>query len=432
MGRWPALPAAVGAHCADARAVGAPAGFAGGCWGNYAHRLNGNCLRMALRACGHGNQLRMALRACGNGNYLPSAFRAGAAALALALSPSFSHAQGWEPVAAPTTASLRGVSVPSEDVVWVSGARGTVARSADRGATWTVFNVPGADSLDFRDIEAFDASTAAVLSIGNGNDSRIYRTRDGGASWTLQFTNPDSAAFYDCFAFWSPDRGIAMSDPVDGRFRILRTDDGGTTWMPLPYASSPEALQGEAGFAASGGCVATAPGGHAWITTGGGTQTRILRTTDYGASWEAHPIAPIAAGASPRGAFAVAARDARTLVAVGGDYEQPANDSSNVALSTDGGVSWRPPSGRRPGGYRSGVAIVPGGDGRVLVAVGTSGTDYSSDGGESWTAADTLALNAVAFATDGTGWAVGPRGRVARWRGGFGANYIRITKESDR
>lgn len=340
--------------------------------------------------------------------------------------------QAWELVEAPTTTSLRGVSAPSEQVVWVSGARGAVARSVDAGRTFALMRVPGADSLDFRDIEAFDAMTATVLSIGNGSDSRIYRTTDGGTTWSLQFTNPDSAAFYDCFSFWSPQRGIAMSDPVGGRFRILRTADGGMTWTVLPPESSPVSLDGEAGFAASGGCVVTGPGGHAWIATGGGPQSRMLHSQDYGATWSVAPVSPIAAGAPPRGTFAVAAADGHYLAAVGGDYEQPTMDASNMALSQDGGMTWRAPTGRRPGGYRSGISFVPGTGGRMLVTVGTSGTDYSIDAGESWVAADTLPLNAAAFVSPRAGWAVGPRGRIVRWRAAVALTPIRIEKQDEQ
>lgn len=338
-------------------------------------------------------------------------------------------AQRWEVVAAPTTTSLRGVSAPSAEVVWVSGAGGAVARSTDGGDTWIRADVPGADSLDFRDIAAFDAATAYVLSIGNGAQSRIYRTADGGRTWALQFTNPDSAAFYDCFAFWDAQRGIAMSDPVDGRFRILVTDDGGAAWRPVAPAAAPEALAGEAGFAASGTCVATGAPGEAWIVTGGGARARALHTMDYGATWSAGDVTPIAAGAPPRGAFSVAFAGDGRLVATGGNYEAPADTSGIVALSTDRGATWRAVTGPVPGGYRSGVAVVPGTSGQVVVAVGTSGTDYSLDGGRSWIPADTLALNAVVFARPDRGWAVGPRGRVVRWTGEFRTGLPRSAKD---
>lgn len=340
-------------------------------------------------------------------------------------------AQGWEPMPAPTTTSLRGVSVPSDSVVWVSGAGGTVARTVDRGATWQLVSVPGADSLDFRDIEAFDARTAYVLSIGNGALSRIYATRDGGTTWSLQFANADSSAFYDCFAFWDRDRGIAMSDPVRGHFRILSTGDGGATWRAHDAAASPRALEGEAGFAASGTCVVTGTGGRAWIATGGGPRTRVLRSADFGRTWSAHDVAPIAAGAAPRGAFSVAASGSGTVVATGGNYEKPGDSTGTVGLSSDDGATWRAPRGARPRGYRSGVAAVPGAA-RALVAVGTSGTDYSLDGGERWIPADTVALNAVAFASPSSGWAVGPRGLVVRWRGAFPPRRVPMSGKDSR
>lgn len=354
------------------------------------------------------------------------------AAIALLLCGASVQGQGWRPVQAPTTTSLRGVSVPQPSVVWVSGARGAVARSTDAGRSWQLVSVPGADSLDFRDIEAFDADTAYVLSIGNGDASRIYKTTDGGRNWRLQYTNPDSAAFYDCFAFWDERRGIAMSDPVGGRIRVLTTEDGGESWRVMPAAASPAALEGEAGFAASGTCVLTGEPGDAWIITGGGARSRAHRTTDFGASWQVGDIAPIPAGAAPRGAFSAALVAAERMVATGGNYEQPTDTTGVVALSSDGGATWRAPAGPVPRGYRSGVAVVATDRGEVLVAVGTSGTDYSLDGGESWIPADTVALNAVAFTSDGAGWAVGPRGRVMRWQGGFPVRIRQRGKDGDR
>src|SRR5881628_3758828 len=72
-----------------------------------------------------------------------------------------------------TTASFRGLSVVNEKIVWASGTGGTVIRTIDGGKRWNVMTVPGAENLDFRDIEAFDANTAYILSIGNGENSRI-------------------------------------------------------------------------------------------------------------------------------------------------------------------------------------------------------------------------------------------------------------------
>ena len=64
-----------------------------------------------------------------------------------------------------TKASLRGLSVVNEKVIWASGTGGTVIRTIDGGKSWKVMAVPGAEKLDFRDVEAFDAKTAYLSLI---------------------------------------------------------------------------------------------------------------------------------------------------------------------------------------------------------------------------------------------------------------------------
>lgn len=83
------------------------------------------------------------------------------------------------------TARLRGLSAVSDRVVWASGANGTIIRTQDGGSSWQPLAVPDAQTLDFRDIDAVDDRTAYVLSIGVGEASRIYKTMDAGATWTL-------------------------------------------------------------------------------------------------------------------------------------------------------------------------------------------------------------------------------------------------------
>src|SRR2546423_4418984 len=139
--------------------------------------------------------------------------------LALCLSTALSAiamAQ-WTLQTSGTTARLRGVSAVNSKVAWASGSRGTYLRTIDGGATWQASIIPGAEKLDFRDVDAFDANTAYLLSIGNGESSQIYKTTDGGQHWALQFTNHNSKAFFDAMAFWDANNGLAVSDPVDVR-----------------------------------------------------------------------------------------------------------------------------------------------------------------------------------------------------------------------
>ncbi|MHC5541349.1 WD40/YVTN/BNR-like repeat-containing protein, partial [Singulisphaera rosea] len=161
----------------------------------------------------------------------------------------------WAVSHAVTDVRLRGLGVVDADTVWASGGRGTFLRTVDGGLHWTTEVVPGASSLDFRDLHAWDSDNACLLSIGPGESSRIYRTDDGGKRWSLSYKNTDPKGFLDALAFWDEEHGLALGDPVDGRFTILATDDGGKSWQCLSSEGVPPALPGEGAFAASGTCL---------------------------------------------------------------------------------------------------------------------------------------------------------------------------------
>ena len=114
---------------------------------------------------------------------------------------------GWQPQTSGVTARLRGVSAVSALVAWASGANGTILRTTDGGRTWRPRPVAGAETLDFRDIDALNERVAYALSIGSGSASRIYKTSDGGEHWTLQFQNRDPKVFLDAMAFADETQG---------------------------------------------------------------------------------------------------------------------------------------------------------------------------------------------------------------------------------
>ncbi|HEX8722697.1 MAG TPA: hypothetical protein VF736_18920 [Pyrinomonadaceae bacterium] len=321
----------------------------------------------------------------------------------------------WVGQTSGTNVRLRGVSAASARVAWASGAGGTYARTTDGGRTWRASVVPGAAALDFRDVDAFDARTAYLLAIGEGDSSRIYKTTDGGRTWALQFRNRRPKAFYDCMAFWDERRGLAVSDPVGGRFLVVRTEDGGRTWEEIAPAGMPPALVGEGGFAASGTCVAVGGRNDAWFGTGGPEGPRVFRSRDGGRTWTAARV-PLAAGKAA-GVFSLAFAGGSRGVAVGGDYTKEQEPEGNSALTFDGGRTWQPVGAEgRPTGYRSCVAYVPGTRGLKLFAVGPSGSDYSADGGRTWKKLGAEGFHAVSLARRGVAaWAVGEQGRVARF-----------------
>lgn len=308
-----------------------------------------------------------------------------------------------------------GISPVDANVVWISGTRGTYARTTDGGATWQAATVPGADTLQFRDVHAVDAQTAYLLSIGSGASSRIYKTTDGGATWDLQFTNPEPGGFFDCMDFWDADHGIAFSDSFDGAFFLITTDDGGATWTRVPPERLPPASDGEGSFAASGTCLVAHGDSTAWVGTGAGASARVLKTTDRGQTWSVAET-PIVDGTPTSGIASLAFRDALHGAAFGGVIDKPDEHADNVAVTSDGGATWTLAGRPQFSGAVYGSAYVPGAPSPTLVAVGPKGMDYSVDNGTTWTRLDTLTHWSVAFATAQTGWAIGPEGRVTRIR----------------
>ncbi|GAA2272787.1 oxidoreductase [Nonomuraea roseoviolacea subsp. roseoviolacea] len=317
----------------------------------------------------------------------------------------------WDPRPTGVTARLRGLSPVSRDVAWASGSEGAVLRTADGGRTWERVSPPGTETLQFRDVQAFDARRAVVLSIGEGGDSRVYRTDDAGHTWSETYRNDEPKAFYDCMAFFDERHGLAMSDPVDGRFRILATEDGGRSWRVLPSSGMPEALPGEAGFAASGQCLVTAGGRDAWLASGGAERSRVFHSADRGRTWTVADT-PIPAGDPARGVFALAFRDRRQGLAVGGDYRPGQPSPAAAAVSGDGGATWRP-AATPPPAYRSGVTWLPHLP-FAAIAVGPSGSDVTLTGGRTWRTFDTGSFDTVSCTPDLSCWAAGENGRVAR------------------
>jgi photosystem II stability/assembly factor-like uncharacterized protein len=332
---------------------------------------------------------------------------AGAAlAQEVALSP-------WRAQTSPVTVELRGLAVVNGRVAWASGAKGTVLRTVD-GETWKVVPVPGAEKLDFRDIEAWDENTAIAMSIGPGEASNVYKTTDGGVTWRRVFANAEPAGFWDAITFWDRKHGVLFGDPVRGRFQVFTTDDGGESWKPAPEAGMPPALENEGAFAASGSCLVSGPGKRLAFVTGGAAESRVFVSTD-GAKTFLVSTSPVPAGAASKGLFSVAWLDEKTMLTVGGDYKQPTLEGVKAALSADGGAHWTAVSAAP--GFLSSVVRGPGKD-AVFVAVGLAGTGISGDGGKTWKAIDATPYNTAGFASVGrpAGFSVGPKGVIARWQ----------------
>src|SRR5262249_52086982 len=81
----------------------------------------------------------------------------------------------------------------------------------------------------------------------------------------------------------------------------------------------------------------------------------------------------------------------------------------------DGGRTWTLPQGRPPRGYRSAVVALPGSSKPTFIAVGPTGSDATTDDGQTWTPLADSGFHAVGFAGADAGWAVGEDGVIARF-----------------
>ncbi len=347
----------------------------------------------------------------------------------------------WTIQTSNSTADLRGIHSIGGGVAWASGTNGTVLRTEDGGYVWQSCTVPpGAEKLDFRGIQAFDANTAIVMSSGKGDLSRLYKTSDGCHSWKLVFTNPDKDGFWDAIHFDRGQWGWILGDPVGSRFVLFASDDEGRTWNRQlnEGLSADSATQGA--FAASNssltglyGAINFASGGTAGAFVYSLQQAEIcldncskedVATSENKSSWERREV-PIGSHSEASGIFSLAERRETTgpnwwkgkIVAVGGDYLKPDQSNATAAFSSDGGTTWNPAQ-TSPLGYRSAVAYEP--SFKTWITVGPNGTDVSTDDGKNWCALHPdPALHEAADADRNWNalslpFVVGPHGRIGK------------------
>lgn len=316
----------------------------------------------------------------------------------------------WQPQSVGTDASFRAVSMAGTEVVWIGGTKGTFVHTSDGGTTWQTGTVPDASNCDFRDVQAIDARTAYLMSAGPAEkgQARLYKTTDGGQTWSLCYQTQQPGVFFDGMDFWDKDHGIVFSDPVNNRWFILTTADGGKTWQPVPETALPLMEPGEAAFAASGTSLVVEGKRNVWIASGGSTAGRVFRSTDRGRTW-AVSVTPLPAGEAT-GLFGMQFFSAKAGMVVGGNYKQEQQPGANAAITRNGGQTWQLVSPTNPPGLKEGIALLPG---DRLLTVGPSGTSLSADLGQTWQALGTDGYHAVTC-TKGTCFAVGATGKVGK------------------
>jgi photosystem II stability/assembly factor-like uncharacterized protein len=294
----------------------------------------------------------------------------------------------------PLRTSIRGLSVVSDSVAWVSGSGGHIGISGDGGKTWAWQQLKGYEKSDFRDIEAFNAREAIIMS--SGTPALILKTTDGGTTWQEKYRNADSLYFLDAMAFADKSHGFILGDPINGQFLMLETKNGGQTWAEM--FNAPPAVPGEAAFAASGTCLRADDGSLAIVT--GGAKSHIMSTPIRLSMplWLSTPL-PLTNGSQSMGAFSFAKGKNQTIV-VGGNYAKDTRTDSVAYLLPGPKAAYKsniPVAG--PVGFQSSVEYITG---DIFLSTGTPGSCITTDGGKTWIKIDDKSYNVCRKAKKGT------------------------------
>ena len=284
-------------------------------------------------------------------------------------------------------ASLRGLSVVNDDVVWVSGSGGSVGRSVDGGVIWKWTTVKGFEKTDFRDIEAFDKNTAIIMGIAS--PAYILKTTDGGDNWKVVYENKDTSMFMDAMEFWNEQSGIVIGDPIGDKIFIARTFDGGETWRGIPAENNPTADKGEAFFASSGTNVRKLNKSEAVFVSGGLRARLFIRDKKI--------ELPILQGKESTGSNSIAVKNKKCMIVVGGDFTAKDDTTKNCVITLDGGENFTEPV-VGPHGYRSCVEYLGK---KNWISCGLNGVDYSKDEGQNWSWISKDSFHAVRKAKKG-------------------------------
>jgi len=301
--------------------------------------------------------------------------------------------------------SFRGLSVVNDSVIWVSGNKGTFAKSTDGGKTFTFIQLTDYRKSDFRDIEAFNAMEAIMIS--SGTPAYILKTEDGGITWDEVYKNMDSAVFLDGMDFWNRTQGVIVGDPIKQHFFMLHTIDGGANWKQMDRNITPKANIGEAVFAASGTAIRCWGKNEFGFVSGGSSASYYYFLSPYAKSIRVG--LNIQQGASSKGAFSLV-RHNKSHFVVGGNY---LNDSACYKNFDEIGANlFYEDFGSKPFGYRSCIEKVSA---NFFIACGTNGVDVFNYKNKNWVQLSKQSFNVVKKAKLGNAiFIAGDKGKIGK------------------
>lgn len=181
----------------------------------------------------------------------------------------------WDSLTTNSTASLADVFFIDAARGWAVGGGGTILRTTDGGTSWFQQSTPIVRG--WADIELGQQPIGWIVGYDILSDSRLLKTTDGGETWNLEnsFVAPPGATQVQ---FTSPDIGwIMVGSAISGSMQVVyRTINGGASWSSVLTNNADTMLSSISFVDDSVG----------WVST---VEYTILRTTDAGISWQGFP-----------------------------------------------------------------------------------------------------------------------------------------------
>jgi photosystem II stability/assembly factor-like uncharacterized protein len=321
----------------------------------------------------------------------------------LVLVISQSSAQEIQALTSAPKISIRGLSVVDDNIIWASGSSGTVARSTNGGKDFQWLKIKDYEKRDFRDIEAFDSNTAIIMAVAE--PAVILKTKDGGQTWKEVFHDTTAGMFLDAMDF-ADGNGTVIGDPVNKKIFMAYTEDYGDTWKISSITNNISVADGEAFFASSGTNIKLSNGKFPVFVSGGKKSALYFSSTS-------NLVLPLLQGEESTGANSLALSPSKTLkaIVVGGDFAKDTATTGNCALITLMPLTANQPK-TPPHGYRSCVEYITE---NKLITCGTSGVDFSVDGGMNWQLISKESFHVCQKAKKGTSvFLAGSNGRIAK------------------
>ena len=291
--------------------------------------------------------------------------------------------------------SIRGLSVVDNNIAWISGSKGYIALTKDGGKTWAWQQLKGYEKSDFRAIQAFSAKEAIIMS--SGTPALVLKTIDGGNTWTEKYKNTDTTYFLDAMDFADAKHAYILGDPIDNKFVLLETKNAGETWNM--FKTCPNALPGEAAFAASNTCLLVDKSTIKIVTGGSHSRFLVFSRGKTAKNYWTDISTGLTQGKPSQGAFSFA-ENRSTQIFVGGDYtndKRTDSVASYIIYCCHVNAVKYPKT--PPMGYQSCVEYIKR---NTFLSTGTPGTNITDDGGQTWSKVDNTSFNVCRKAKNGT------------------------------